>query len=1165
MAGGIPAGRLSIEIVAEIARLQADLDKAKRAVNAASADISRSARAANDNLAGVGRGASVMGRASSKSSRTLTQLSFQLNDVATMAASGSGAFQIFATQAGQIVQVMQQAEGGVKGFAAELGGFLLRIGPLAVVLGTAGAAFGLFQRAMTEGTDPDELTKNLGLTKAEIKRLEGVGISTGDVLKATFQVLAEQAGISFDGMGKAWSGALDWMTDVARKAMANIYANTVGTFKAVWAAVVALRDGKGLGGAWGAATEAYTSARNDADQYLKDTGRAIRERALRNEREDLARQAAAIKADRTPKRDRRGESLAREIEATEALIDGLYRSAEAYRVSTAAGIRAKVEAEAIAKGIRKQADLHTYAAQQLRKYVAEQVNGSAEQVAAMNEQTRAYESVNRAIRNGTLDADKASEALSDMAEQQKLMTAMSVAQLNGDVKGYEAAKKALKDLTDAQLANKKARTETADRQQAAQIDRSIEDIRLETQLTRDLGEARLKAMRGLSGTALDDKLARIAMDHAKIAIQMQAEVDAARELKLGHTEVAAAIMRKAEADKTQVDVSYDIERQEVALGRYNDELRDTIYLLGSLGKVGEGLGALLGILTGNTRGVRGPIGDLLNVGMTGKNAEGKEFASTIGDEISKIFDKDGKFVKAVAPMLRNAATGMAAGSLLFGRQSATEQAGSALGGALGGKLGEKALSKGLESIAKGLGDFAGPLGSIVGGVLGNVLGGVFGKVKWGRVDLTSAGVSDTSGNSKSSQKAALAAGNSIYGGLADLARQFGGTLGDFGRISVGVRHGDYRVNTGGTSLKVKKGAVDFNEDAEAAVAYAMKMAIERGAINGIRQSTNNLLKAGDDLSAQINKALSFENVFSELKSYLDPVGYELENLEKEFKQLRTIFAEAGATAEEYAQLEQLLTIKRQEALNKEQDALNDIRSRIAEVQGDDATVKAIARARELREATSDAQRAELERLYALEDAAEAQSAAALAAEELRQAWESVGSSIMDEVNRIRGLAGGDDAASFAVLQGRFNAAVAAARSGDQEAAARLVDLSQSLLEAAGNAATSRQELERIKAQTAASLEGVHGLIDTLGSGSASASAASASSAAAAGSGNAGSSSADSAAAAEIRSLREELAKLRSEMNSGNATIASNTGRIARKLDDVTSASGGEAITVASAA
>ncbi len=52
------AGRLSIEIVAEVARLEADMAKIKRVVNAASTDIARDARAANDNLRSIGAGAS---------------------------------------------------------------------------------------------------------------------------------------------------------------------------------------------------------------------------------------------------------------------------------------------------------------------------------------------------------------------------------------------------------------------------------------------------------------------------------------------------------------------------------------------------------------------------------------------------------------------------------------------------------------------------------------------------------------------------------------------------------------------------------------------------------------------------------------------------------------------------------------------------------------------------------------------------------------------------------------------------------------------------------------------------------------------------------------------------------------------------------------------------
>lgn len=1122
---GVPAGSagtLSIQLVAQIAQLQADLDKAKRLVNTASADIGRNARAANDNLAGIGKGA---GSGMQQFARDVAQLKAQLDPAWAAQQRFNDQQRLAMTALRQGAIDRQQFITHMRQINAELKG---ATNPMEQVTASAGA-----QRAGMQ---------QLGFQLQDF----AVQVAGGTSATRAFAQQFPQA-----------VGAMTLMTGETSK---------LGRF---------------LGGPWGIALAVAAAALVPLIDKLFETKDAL---------DDVGDSAQSAMA-----------KLAQSLSQTSLVSDTMTENATKFANASAA----------VAQTTRQISELQqSISAMEGKPFLGEQVTALHQRLGQLEQrrdaakaelaavqadvvrlrditnnvipiQTRNEEILHateeksrKARKAGLSDAQKAYKQADEAANQfiQSLQNEIDrIGKSEKQIRALDVAKAIDAAATDAQrmaiaeLANERERL--LEIEEKARAAKAVEDE------NKSIGEdiAKLKdelQLIPLVGAERERLAAALDLENRVRAIGVKiAEAEKAGNTDL-ITQLQAQIIllhKKHAAEMDTISLKETLDREADAAYALNEQLRDTISLLGDLGKVGEGLGALLGILTGNTRGVRGPIGDLLNVGMTGRNDEGKKIASTIGDEISKIFDKDGKFVKAVLPMLQNAATGMAAGSLLFGRQSATEQAGSAIGGALGGKLGEKALSKGLEDIAKGLGDFAGPLGSIVGGVLGNVLGGVFGKVKWGRVDLTSAGVSDTSGNSKSSQKAALAAGNSIYGGLADLARQFGGRLGDFGRISVGVRHGDYRVNTGGTSLKVKKGAVDFNEDAEAAVAYAMKMAIERGAINGIRQSTNNLLKAGDDLSAQINKALSFENVFSELKSYLDPVGYELENLEKEFASLRAIFAEAGATAQEYAQLEQLLTIKRQEALNKEQDALNDIRSRIAEVQGDDATVKAIARARELREATSDAQRAELERLYALEDAAEAQSAAALAAEELRQAWESVGSSIMDEVNRIRGLAGGDDAASFATLQGRFNAAVAAARSGDQEAAARLVDLSQSLLEAAGNAATSRQELERIKAQTAASLEGVHGLIDTLGSGSASASAASASSAAAAGSANGGSSSADSAAAAEIRSLREELAKLRAEMNSGNATIAGNTGRIARKLDDVTAANGGEAISVAGAA
>ena len=89
-----------------------------------------------------------------------------------------------------------------------------------------------------------------------------------------------------------------------------------------------------------------------------------------------------------------------------------------------------------------------------------------------------------------------------------------------------------------------------------------------------------------------------------------------------------------------------------------------------------------------------------------------------------------------------------------------------------------------------------------------------------------------------------------------------------------------------------------------------------GALEGLRASTQVLLAASDDVEAQVQKALDFEDVFSRLKSYKDPVGAALDTLDKEFKRLQGIFEEAGASAEEYAQLEELYGIERANAVKE---------------------------------------------------------------------------------------------------------------------------------------------------------------------------------------------------------------------------------------------------------
>lgn len=98
----------------------------------------------------------------------------------------------------------------------------------------------------------------------------------------------------------------------------------------------------------------------------------------------------------------------------------------------------------------------------------------------------------------------------------------------------------------------------------------------------------------------------------------------------------------------------------------------------------------------------------------------------------------------------------------------------------------------------------------------------------------------------------------------------------------------------------------------------------------------------------------------------------------------------------------------------------------------------------------------------------AAKAATDAAAQVKAAWQSVGDSIVEEIQRIRGLAGGG-AATFAQAQAEFALATAAARAGDKDAAASLAGLSRTVLELVEQTATSALELRTFQGQVAASL------------------------------------------------------------------------------------------------
>lgn len=107
---------------------------------------------------------------------------------------------------------------------------------------------------------------------------------------------------------------------------------------------------------------------------------------------------------------------------------------------------------------------------------------------------------------------------------------------------------------------------------------------------------------------------------------------------------------------------------------------------------------------------------------------------------------------------------------------------------------------------------------------------------------------------------------------------------------------------------------------------------------------------------------------------------------------------------------------------------------------------------------------------AVSSSGSAADSAAKAANKAAEAWRRLSDTLMDEVNRIRGLIADEGGNSLAYWQAQLATQTAMARAGDQDAAGRLTDISRSLLSAAADQASGRLELAQIRAATAQSLE-----------------------------------------------------------------------------------------------
>lgn len=408
----------------------------------------------------------------------------------------------------------------------------------------------------------------------------------------------------------------------------------------------------------------------------------------------------------------------------------------------------------------------------------------------------------------------------------------------------------------------------------------------------------------------------------KAALLFEEEAFKAQAVTEGILDVEAAWQRYLDVRTRQIDAETALDRDAAAAAILAREIDGMVSGLGRIGRAGGILGGLLGLASGNVNSIGGPIGFLLQtvIGTT-LDDNGEVIARTLGDELRDVFGLTGVFGQTMTRALQGAGLGAVAGNAAFGNMHALGQAGSALGGALGQSLGSS-LTKGLGGA---IGSLRGPVGSILGGLAGGLLGSLFGGTKRGSALIGSSvgglGIFGYHGNSSSRESAAGTLAGSVIEAVNRIAEQLGASVNaSVGRVSIGIRDDNYRVDRTGQGItKTKNGAIDFGQDAEAAIAFAVRDLINDGVITGLRQSTLRLLKAGNDIERAVQDALDFESVFKRLRRRKDPTGAALDELDAEFGRLKDLFTRAGASTAEWADLEELYWLERDEIIKEAMD------------------------------------------------------------------------------------------------------------------------------------------------------------------------------------------------------------------------------------------------------
>jgi tape measure domain-containing protein len=286
----------------------------------------------------------------------------------------------------------------------------------------------------------------------------------------------------------------------------------------------------------------------------------------------------------------------------------------------------------------------------------------------------------------------------------------------------------------------------------------------------------------------------------------------------------------------------------------------------------------------------------------------------VGAKLGINTDKLGKFGETVG----KAFGGAQKGAMIAGIGSALGMKTSKTGGMIGGALGSFLPIPG---------------GDIIGGIVGSIVGGLFKRAKHASISVSTGDNgrftdSKATGNDAGMRDAVTQLAGSVTGSLSDLASQLGGELAsNFNLGTIGTKtkkHGGF-LGIGSKKTTVYTfGGKEYKTEEEA-VAAMVHDALSRGIIKGLSATSDKVLRTFKDIDRAAEIVQTIETVKKQAAQIRNPTKAAFDDLKKDLDGTLKMFKEAGASAEDYADLQVVAQQKFKDIVDQSLDTLKDFR------------------------------------------------------------------------------------------------------------------------------------------------------------------------------------------------------------------------------------------------